>query len=113
MTVRTAMPRDASGNYVQVMRPFATGAHEITIAGASDRNSSAFNTSTRVIEIYSDVACRFLLGDVTVTASATDHYLPAHRGRVYSLGGDQQAQYTHIAVIQQSAGGTLWISELE
>ena len=107
------MPRDASGAYVQVMRPLAGGAHQITIAGASDRNSSAFNTNTRVIEIYSEVACYFQTGDNTVTASATDHYLPAQRGRVYSIGGDQQAQHTYIAVIQVSAGGTLWVSELE
>ena len=113
MTVRTAMPRDASGAYVQVMRPLAGGAHTITIGAASARNSSAFDTNTRVLEIYSDTACYFQTGNSGITASSADHYLPAQRGRVYSIGGDQQAQHTHIAVIQASAGGTLWVSELE
>lgn len=113
MTNRTTMPHDASGGFVQVLRPLSGGAHHITVSGSSARNSSAFNSATRTIEILSDTACYFQTGDSSVTASSSDHYLPADVGRVYAVGGDKQTQHTHIAVIQVSAGGTLHVSELE
>ena len=111
--VRSAAPIDADGDLIQVMRAKAGAAHQISIAVTTDRNSSAFATGSRVIEIYSDVACYFQTGDNTVTATATDHYLPAQQARVYALGGDKQTQHTHIAGIRSSIDGTLWISELE
>lgn len=107
------MPRNTGGAHTQVLRPLASGAHEIAISGATNRNSVAFNTDTRVIEIFSKTDCRFQTGDGSVVATATDHFLPAEVGRVYSLGGDRQPQHTHIAVIQETASGTLHISELE
>lgn len=113
MTVKTAMPLDSSGAFVQVLRLLAGGSQEITIAASSARNGVAFNSTTRVIEIYSTVDCRIRQGDGTVTALATDSWLPATTGRLYALGGDQQTQATHIAVIQESTGGTLYISEME
>ena len=113
MGTRSAAPIDVDGDLIQVMRAKASGAHQISIAATTDRNSSAFATGSRVIEIYADVACYFQTGDVTVTASATDHYLPAQQARVYSLGGDKQTQHTHIAAIRASGDGTLYISELE
>ena len=83
------------------------------MAVASARNSVAFSTDSRVIEIYSDVACYFQTGSVAITASATDHYLPATQARVYALGGDKTTHHTHIAVIRAVGDGTLYVSELE
>lgn len=111
MGTRSTAPAEVDGGIIQVLR--AKTAHQITVGAASARNTVAFASDSRVIEIYSDVACYFQTGDVTITASATDHYLPAQQARVYSLGGDKQAQHTHIAAIQASTGGTLYISELE
>lgn len=113
MVTRSTAPAEVDGGIIQVMRAKAGAAHQISIAATTDRNSSAFATGSRVIEIYADVACYFQTGDNTVTASATDHYLPAQQARVYALGGDKQTQHTHIAVIRASGDGTLWISELE
>ena len=110
---RLTMPRGAGGAHVQVLRALVSGAHQITVAGTTARNSVAFNADTRAIEINADTDCFFQSGDNTVVATGTDHRLPSGETRVYSLGGDRQAQHTHIAVIQESAGGTLYISELE
>lgn len=107
------MPYDAGGAHVQVMRPLSGGAHHITTSGVSARNSVAFNSNTRVIEILCKEDCYFQTGDNTVTASSSDHFLRADVGRVYSIGGDKQVQHTHIAVIQDTTGSILHVSELE
>lgn len=111
MTVRTRAPVDADGVLIQALGVLAGGAHQITISGVSARNSSAFNSETRAIEIYCATACYFQTGDNTVVATTSDHYLPAERERVYAVGGDKQDQHTHIAVIGTS--GTLYVSEME
>ena len=113
MVTRSTAPAEVDGGIIQVMRAKDGGAHEIAIGAATARNATAFPAGARVIEVYADVACRFQSGDSSITATATDHFLPAQQTRVYSLGGDKQAQHTHIAVIQESASGTLYISELE
>lgn len=116
MTVKTTMPRDAAGSFVQVLRLLAGGAHAVAIGAGSLRNVTAFDANTRVVEIYATVDCRIRQGDGTVTAVGTDSFLPAKTGRLYSLGGDQQTQATHIAVIQDptaATAGTLDISEME
>lgn len=113
MTVRSTMPIDAGGAFVQVLRLLAGGAHVVTIGAASARNSVAFNSNIRVIEVWASVDCRIRQGDGTVTALATDSWLPKGTGRLYALGGDKQAQATHIAVIQETTGGVLEISEME
>lgn len=117
MSVRSSLPKNPGGGLVQVMRTkvgaAGVGAHEIAIGGSSVRNSVAFDSDTRVIEVWADVACRFRQGDVTVVAAANDHRLPAMTGRLYAVGGDQLTQATHFAVIQESTGGTLYITEME
>ena len=113
MVTRSTAPSEVDGGIIQVMRVKSGGAHHIAISGTTNRNSSAFPTGSRVIEIYCDTACYWQTGDNTVTASSADHFLPAGHARVYSLGGDKQTQHTHIAVIQALASGTLHVSELE
>ena len=113
MTVRTRAPVDSDKQLIQALGVLAGGAHQIAVGAGSLRNSSAFNADTRVIEIFSDVACYFQTGNSSVTASASDHYLPAERERVYAIGGDKQTQHTHIAVIQAAGAGTLYVSEMD
>lgn len=113
MAVPSTMPRDSSGAYVQVLRAGAGLAHHITTSGVSARNSSAFNADTRAIEIHCTEDCYFQTGNSSITASSADHWLPGGETRVYSVGGDKQAQHTHIAVIQDTTAGTLHVSELE
>ena len=108
-----SMPLDIGGTHVQVLRLKASCAHTISITGTTARTSSAFNTNTRAIEVYSDTDCYIQTGDNTIEATTSDHFLPAEHSRVYSIGGDRLTQHTHIAAIRKSINGTLYISELE
>lgn len=119
MNVRSSLPKNPGGGLAQVMRSrvgaAGVGSHELTIGATSARNTTAFDANTRVIEVYAAVACHYRQGDDTVTATATDHYLPATTGRLYALGGDQLAQATHFAVIEAAVGvgGKIFITEME
>lgn len=114
MTVPNAAPVGVNGETIQVLRYRQSGAQTVAIASTTDR-STAFNSVTRVIEIRSTVDCFIEQGDGTITATATDHFLPAEETRLVALGGDNPTilQYTHIAVIRSSSDGTLYISEME
>lgn len=112
MTNRTTMPHDASGGFVQVLRPLAGGAHHVSF-DATQRNSSAFDAATRSIEIFATEDCYFQTGDGSITATSADHFLPADVSRVYAVGGDKQIQHSHIAVVKDTTAGVLHVSELE
>lgn len=115
MTVITAAPVGSNGETIQVLR-YRQGdsfAHQVSTSTATARNSTGFNTATRVVEIRSTVDCFFQQGDGTITATTSSHFLPADTDRLVATGGDNQAQYTHIAAILSSGTGTLYISEME
>lgn len=115
MTVATAAPVGTNGEILQVLRyRQGTGfAHQVSLTTASARNSTGFNSETRVVEIRSTVDAFFQQGDGTITATTGGHFLPANTDRLVALGGDNQTQYTHIAAILASGTGTLYISEME
>ena len=113
MSFRSTLPRDDSGAWVQVLRLLAGAAQTVAIGAGSSRNATGFTSTSRVIEVYATVDCYIRQGDGTVTATTSDSFLPSSHGRLYSLGGDKQAQATHLAVIRATSDGTLYISELE
>lgn len=106
----TNLPRDSKGNAIQALRPVAGGAQQITVGAASARNGTAFDSNTKVIGIYSTTDCFIELGDVTVAALTTDHFIPANVYFMLSVVNNVTLQ-THIAAIQVAAGGTLYVSE--
>ena len=100
----TKIVEDANGHELQAITPGA--AHKITIGASSVRNATAFNTNTKLAMIHSDVPFYYKTGDSSVAATDSDHHLPA--GAYVGIGVDG---HTHIAVIQDSGAGTLWITE--
>lgn len=112
MANKTAMPRDGNLNPIPCMAFMrGAGAHKITVSGTSARNSTAFATETQVVSLYTTEACYVEIGDSTVTATTSTHYMPAASSLFVSLlGGPDKA--THIAAIQDTTGGTLYISEM-
>lgn len=109
----TLLPQDSNDNPIPALRMRPSGAHEITISVSSTRNSAAFNAETRIISLYSDVPVYIAFGNSSVSATTSDHYLPAGLYYDVSIGGDGNAHYTHIAALQTSSAGTLYISEKE
>ncbi len=109
----TLLPQDLNDNPIPALRMKPDSAHKITIGITSTRNSNAFDADTQIISLYSDVPAYIAFGDSSVIATTSDHYLPAGLYYDVSIGGDHSAHYTHIAVLQASGAGTLYISEKE
>lgn len=109
----TLLPHDLNDNPIPALRMKNNGAHQITISASSTRNTTAFDENTRIIGIYADASFYMAFGDSSVTATTSDHFFPAGVYYDLSIGGDQSAHHTHIAVLQESGAGTLYISEKE
>ncbi len=109
----TLLPQDSNDNPIPALRLKPNSAHKISIGASSARNAIAFDNETRIIGLYSDVGVFISFGDSSITATTNDHYLPANTYYDLSIGGDHSMHYTHIAAIQETSSGTLYISEKE
>ncbi len=109
----TLMPKDLNDNPIPALRLKDGGAHTIAVGASSARNATPFDAETRIVSLYADVPVYVAFGDASVTADTNDHYFPAGTYYDLSVGGDHSAHYTHIAVLQVTAGGTLYVSEKE
>lgn len=109
----TLLPQDFDNNVIPALRLRASGAHSITASGSSARNSTAFDADTRVIGVYATVPVYINFGNSSVTATSSTHYFPAGIYYDFAIGGGQTGHYTHLAVLQVSSGGTVYISEKE
>lgn len=109
----TMLPKDADNNVIPAVRLKGSKAHSITTTATSAKNSTAFDASTRIISLFAteDVYVKF--GDSSVTATASDHFFPKGIYYDFAIGGDKVGHYTHVAALQVSTGGTLYISEKE
>lgn len=109
------MPQDFNGRTIPVLSLKNGGAHAISLTTATARNTTAMAPSVDnarkgniVVALFSDVDCFINMGDNTVEAALTDHFIPAGIYINLSLLDTQ----THIAAIVASGTGTLHISEL-
>ncbi|MCC7305306.1 MAG: hypothetical protein IT558_03490 [Alphaproteobacteria bacterium] len=110
----TLMPLDSDNNPIPALRiRSGAGGHSITASGSSARNSTAFNADTRVVSVYATVPVYINFGDSSVTAASTSHYFPSGLYYDFAIGGGQTGHFTHLAVLQVSSGGTVYISEKE
>ena len=110
MTV-TVLPRDVDDRVIPALRLRPGAAQTVAVTSASARPATAFNTETRVISLYATVPMFVRLGDNTVTAAATDHFLPAETYLDIAVGGGKVTQYGYVAFIRASSDGTVYVSE--
>ena len=109
----TLLPLDTNNNVIPAIRLKNNGAHAISVTASSARNSSAFDTDTRIISLYATVPVYIAFGDSNVTADSSDHYFPAGLYYDFAIGGDQVGQYRYIAALAAVDDGDLYISEKE
>lgn len=108
------MPQDSDSNPIPALRiRSGAGAHAITASASSTRNATAFDADTRVVSVYATVPVYLNFGGSSVTASSTSHYFPSGVYYDFAIGGEQTGHFTHLAVLQVSAGGTVYVSEKE
>ena len=101
---RSALDKDDYGEPIQGALTPRT-AQSISVSTSTARNSSDF--TYRVIRVITTVNCFIKLGDSTVEAAVTDHYLPAGAIEYFA-----RKENTRIAGITASGSGTIYISEM-
>ena len=109
----TLLPQDSNDNPIPALRLKSGGAHSVAAGSSSARNAVAFDDATQIISLYADVPVYVSFGGATVTATTSDHFFPAGLYYDVSIGGDNAAHYTHVAVLQADSAGTVFISEKE
>ena len=109
----TSLPIDSQGNAIPALRPRPGAAHEIAVTSTSARNTIAFADDTQIISVFASVPCKVALGDSSVSATTSDHFIPAGQYLFFSIGMATRGQASHLAVIATDGDGTLYISELD
>lgn len=109
----TLLPIDSDNNTIPAMRLKSGAAHKITSSGTSTRNSTAFGAGTQVVSLYATQDVYIKFGDSTVTAANTDHFFPAGIYYDVAIGNARSGHAPHLAVLQVTTGGTVYISEKE
>ncbi len=100
------LPQDANGNSIQLLRPsMAAGAAKAIAPAGGSQRSAAFTTGVARITLAATADLRYRLGDSTVEAAATDHFIGAGERLVLDCRG-----FTHVAAF---GTGTLHVTELD
>ena len=86
------------------------GAQQEVVVGAASAQSTALGAGTLVVRLCATTACRILFG-TNPTAAATSTLLPANVVEFWKIPGAANGTMK-IAVIQESAGGKLSITEM-
>jgi len=79
----------------------------VTVGAASAATASAVGDYTKRVRLISSTDCHVVFA-VTPTATASDMFLAADREEVFKIKPGQS-----VAAIQNAAGGTLYVTEME
>ena len=104
------LPKDKRGGYAQALKPIPGEGQTVTISGTTARCAADFELDTKVISIYSDTDCYVEVGGASVVATTADQFVPASTFMYIAV---PELADINIAVIQASAGGTLYVGEWE
>lgn len=108
----TLMPTDDNNHPIPALRLKDSGAHSIAATATSARNATGFAADTQIISICPTISVFVKCGSSSVTATTSDHYIPAGLYYDIAIGGDGQKQTTHIAVLRaETTDGIVYISE--
>lgn len=107
----TILPTDENNYPIPALRLLDGGAHKIIVTSASARNAMAFDAETRIVSLYATGPVYLRFGSGSVTATAFDHYFPAHTYYDIAIGGDETKQATHIAALRADTDCILYVSE--
>lgn len=106
MTRQTNMPRDFGGAPIPVLHPGRTAAHTVGAASTEVDLPTLFTDSgAKVWRLQASAACHIR----TEAGAATTADMPLAADMPEMFEFDDQADFR---VIQASAGGTLWITEM-
>jgi len=104
-------PRDDSNDPIPVLGYRPSAAQQITTSGSSQR-TTAFSSATSVVSIFCTADCHIEIGDDTVEASTSSHFIPASNYIDLAVKTDlNDTSQKYLAVIQSTTSGTFHVSE--
>lgn len=103
----TSMQKDGDGYPIPALRLRDDNAHSITVTSASARNTTAFESDTRVISVYATEDMYVRVGGSDVEATDQHHFIP----KFIYLDVAIREEDTHIAAIRSTVDGVLKVSE--
>jgi hypothetical protein len=110
----TILPIDSNNHPIPAVRLKPSGAHTLTAAATTSRNSVAFAADTKLVSLYATGPVYVKFGGASVTATTSDHYFPSGVYYDFSIGGGNVPHYTHVAVLRVgSSDCMLYVSEKE
>lgn len=83
------------------------GTQSVTVQSSSQRTTNGFKKQTRHVVLHSTTDCHVNIGKSDVTATTSDFFLKAG-AYVPSVANPGE----HVACIQASAAGTLYVTEM-
>lgn len=106
----TRLAVDDSGHPIQMIGQ--GNRQNVAIGATSSRTATAFEATTNAVQIVGTSDCWYAFGDSSVESATTGanlgSYLPAGAILYQRV---EKAVDTHVAVIQDSAAGTLSVTE--
>lgn len=102
-----ALAEDKFGNIIQAERIDGQQVHQTVSIGATSVQSAAFNASTKSVRLYASVGC-YIDAGTNPTATSSKIYLPAGSVEYFGVIPGHK-----IAVLQETTGGTLRITEFK
>lgn len=107
----TTLPNDRDSRPIPALRLKSNAAQAINVTSTSNRNTTPFDASTRIVSLFATGPVFVRFGDSSVTATATDHYFPAGVYYDFAIGGDKVEHTPYISVIRADVDCTLYVSE--
>jgi hypothetical protein len=110
MTEATYSPKDNDGVAIPLLRFKSGGAQKITSNAGGTARTTELTSSVVSIYATQDVIVNF--GDAdTVTAAATDHFIPAGVYMDVALKSKRGTRYSYIAARTKTTAAEVYISE--
>ena len=109
----TLLPKDQDNNPIPVLKMRDGGAHQIAATSTSTKNTTAFDTGTRVISLYATGPVYIKFGGSDVVATSADHFFPAGFYYDVSLGNGKAGHAAYVAALKADQDCVLYVSEKE
>lgn len=107
MTKFIDLVKDVNNNPFPAAEPRDEKNHTIAFTGTTAKNSTAFDAASRMVLVTPKQDCFIRFGGTSVEAANTDMFLVANEPRYLKIPKGA----THIAAIQLSSGGNLYVTE--
>lgn len=103
----TYLAKDRFNHSIQALAPSTS--QTVAVSATSAATTNALDKNTVVVRVIPTTNCFVKIGTSTPTATTADMFMPAFTAEYFRVNGNETLK---IAVIQQSASGSLYVTEM-